>query len=74
MSTAPGRLDVGVVSAGRAGAVIGGALLASGHRGVGVTARSEASRDRAELLMAGVPVAEPGEVAARSQLLVLAVP
>jgi predicted short-subunit dehydrogenase-like oxidoreductase (DUF2520 family) len=74
MSAAPGRLDVGVVSAGRAGAVIGGALLASGHRGVGVTARSEASRDRAELLMAGVPIAEPAEVAARSQLLVLAVP
>lgn len=74
MTGAPGRLDVGVVSAGRAGAVIGGALLASGHRGVGVTARSEASRDRAELLMAGVPLATPAQVAEAAQLLVLAVP
>ena len=42
----PGRLGVGIVSAGRVGAVLGSALRAVDHRVVGVHAVSEASRER----------------------------
>ncbi|TJZ64866.1 oxidoreductase, partial [Bacillus amyloliquefaciens] len=38
----PGRLGVGVVSAGRVGAVLGSALRAAGHTITGVHAVSEA--------------------------------
>ncbi|MGC5615206.1 Rossmann-like and DUF2520 domain-containing protein [Georgenia sp. Z1491] len=70
----PGRLDVGVVSAGRAGSVLGAALGAAGHRVVGVAARSEASRERASVLLKDVPVRPAAAVAADAQLLLLAVP
>lgn len=44
-----GRLGVGVISAGRVGAVLGAALRAAGHQIIGVHAVSEASRDRASI-------------------------
>ncbi|MGC5627500.1 Rossmann-like and DUF2520 domain-containing protein [Georgenia sp. Z1344] len=70
----PGRLDVGIVSAGRAGSVLGAAMAIAGHRLVGVTARSEASRERAAVLLPDVPVLPAADVAAEAQLLLLAVP
>ncbi|MGB8650104.1 MAG: DUF2520 domain-containing protein, partial [Mycobacteriales bacterium] len=68
------RLSVGVVGAGRVGAVLGAALHRAGHDVVGVSAVSEASRARAELFLPGVPVLEPAEVVRRSTLALLAVP
>jgi len=68
------RLDVGVISAGRAGSVLGAALAAAGHRVVAVSAVSEASRDRAEALLPDAQILPPPEVAARANLLLLAVP
>ena len=41
----PARLDVGVVGAGRVGAVLGAALQRAGHRVVAVSGVSEESRD-----------------------------
>ena len=70
----PARLDVGVVGAGRVGAVLGAALQRVGHRVVAVSGVSEESRDRAARLLPGVPVLAPEEVVRRAELVVLAVP
>lgn len=73
-SRRPGRLGVGVVGAGKVGAVLGAALRAAGHAVVGVSAVSEASRERAENLLPGVPVLEIPEIIERAELVLLAVP
>lgn len=68
------RLRVGVISAGRVGAVLGAALLRAGHDLVGTSAVSEASLARAAALLPGVPVLPPDEVVRASSLVLLAVP
>ena len=70
----PGRLGVGVVGAGRVGAVLGSALRAAGHAVVAVSAVSAASRDRAEVMLPGVPVLAVPDVVERAELVLLAVP
>ncbi|WP_323959971.1 DUF2520 domain-containing protein [Arthrobacter sp. JZ12] len=70
----PGRLGVGVIGAGRVGAVLGAALRAAEHAVVGVSAVSEASRERAENLLPGVPVLEIPQIVERSELVLIAVP
>lgn len=68
------RLGVGVVGAGRVGAVLGNALRAAGHAVVGASAVSRASRDRAEALLPGVPVLTVEQVVERAELVLLTVP
>ncbi len=70
----PARLSVGVVGAGRVGAVLGAALAQAGHRVVAVSGVSDASRRRAEALLPGVPVLPPTEVLASAELVLLTVP
>lgn len=70
----PGRLGVGVVGAGRVGAVLGNGLRGAGHPVVAVSAISAASRERADALLPGVPVLEVPEVVRRSELVLLTVP
>jgi predicted short-subunit dehydrogenase-like oxidoreductase (DUF2520 family) len=70
----PARLEVGVVGAGRVGAVLGAALQRVGHRVVAVSGVSEKSRERARTLLPGVPVLAPDEVVRRAELVLLAVP
>lgn len=70
----PGRLGVGVIGAGRVGAVLGSALRAAGHAVVGVSAVSRASLDRAEALLPGVPVLAVPEIVERAELVLLTVP
>ena len=70
----PGRLGVGVIGAGKVGAVLGAALRSAGHAVVGVSAVSEASRERAENLLPGVPVLEIGRIVERAELVLIAVP
>ena len=70
----PARLDVGVVGAGRVGAVLGAALQRAGHRLVAVSGVSEQSRTRAAQLLPGVPLRTPEEVVAAAELVLLAVP
>ncbi len=70
----PGRLGVGIIGAGRVGAVLGSALRAAGHAIVGATAISQESRDRVDALLPGVPIATPQEVVERSELVLLTVP
>lgn len=70
----PGRLGVGVIGAGKVGAVLGAALRAAEHAVIGVSAVSEASRERAGVLLPGVPVLEITEIVERAELVLLAVP
>ncbi len=74
MSDAPGRLGVGVVGAGRVGAVLASALRAAGHAVVGASGISQSSRERIDALLPGVPVLEVQEVVERSELVLLTVP
>lgn len=70
----PARLSVGVISAGRVGAVLGAALARAGHRVGAVAAVSDASRRRAEAMLPTAAIKPPDEVAAAADLLILAVP
>ncbi|HEX7187621.1 MAG TPA: DUF2520 domain-containing protein [Actinomycetes bacterium] len=70
----PARLSVGVVGAGRVGAVLGAALQRAGHRLVAVAAVSDASRARADALLPGAAVLPPPDVVSRSELVLLTVP
>jgi predicted short-subunit dehydrogenase-like oxidoreductase (DUF2520 family) len=70
----PARLAVGVVSAGRVGAVLGAALARAGHTVVAASGVSDASLRRAEDLLPGVPLLPPDQVVARADLVLLALP
>jgi predicted short-subunit dehydrogenase-like oxidoreductase (DUF2520 family) len=70
----PARLAVGVVSAGRVGAVLGAAWTAAGHRVVATSGVSRASLKRAADLLPGVPLRAPDDVVAGCDLALLAVP
>jgi len=65
---------VGVVGAGRVGAVLAAALRAAGHEIVAVAGESSASRTRIETLLPGVHVDKPTAVARACDLLLLTVP
>jgi len=67
------RYSIGVIGAGRVGAVLAAALRAAGHQVVAVAARSAASRTRVETLLPGTVVATPREVARCCELLLLSV-
>lgn len=69
-----GRLAVGIIGAGRVGPVLGVALAGAGHRIVAISAISEASRERAQALLPGVPVLDVTRVIESSELVILAVP
>ena len=75
MSVPPAsRLGIGIVGAGRVGPVLGRALAGAGHAITGVSAISEESRERAEVMLPGVPILEVPEIVRRSELVLLAVP
>ena len=74
MAIKPGRLGIGIIGAGKVGAVLGAALRGAGHAVIGVSAVSEASKERAELLLPGVPVLEVADIVERAELVLLAVP
>lgn len=65
---------VGVVGAGRVGAVLSAALRAAGHDVVAAAGESTASRSRIATLLPGVAVAKPTDVARSCDLLLLTVP
>jgi predicted short-subunit dehydrogenase-like oxidoreductase (DUF2520 family) len=71
---APARLRVGVIGAGRVGAVLGAALVAAGHDVVAAAGLSAASAERAARLLPGVPLLPADKVVAAGDLVVLAVP
>ncbi|PUA82734.1 Rossmann-like and DUF2520 domain-containing protein [Nocardioides currus] len=65
---------VGVVGAGRVGAVMAAALRAAGHEIVAAAGESDASRRRIDALLPGTPVVKPSDAARASDLLLLTVP
>lgn len=71
---APARLTVGIVSAGRVGSAFGVALERAGHVVFGVSAISDASVHRARTRLPESRILPVEEVAASSELLILAVP
>jgi predicted short-subunit dehydrogenase-like oxidoreductase (DUF2520 family) len=74
-TTAPMRpLRIGVVGAGRVGAVLAAALRSSGHEIVAAAGESDASRGRISRLLPGTPVDKPSAVARACDLLLLTVP
>jgi len=70
----PARLRVGVIGTGRVGAVLGAALARAGHQVVAVSAVSDASIQRADRLLPGVPREQPAVVLAAADLVLLTVP
>lgn len=68
------HLRVGVVGAGRVGAVLAAALRTAGHEITSVAGESDASRGRAAALLPGVPVDKPSAVARGCDVLLLTVP
>lgn len=74
MTQRSGRLGVGIVGAGRVGPVLGAALGGAGHAVVGISTVSAEGRERAEVLLPGVPVLTVPEVVERAELVLLAVP
>lgn len=70
----PGRLGIGIVGAGRVGPVLGAALGGAGHAIVGISTVSESGRERADVLLPGVPVLTVPEVVERAELVLIAVP
>lgn len=65
---------IGVVGAGKVGAVLAAALREAGHEVVAVAGESTASRSRIADLLPGVRVAKPTDVARSCDLLLLTVP
>lgn len=65
---------IGVVGAGRVGAVLSAALRAAGHDIVAAAGESTASVDRIDALLPGVRRAKPTDVARSCDLLLLTVP
>lgn len=74
MSDRDGRLDVGVIGAGRVGPVLAAGLAAAGHRVVGLATTSQAGRDRIEALLPGAPVLPIPELLVAADLVLLAIP
>ncbi|GAA3656012.1 hypothetical protein GCM10022237_15090 [Nocardioides ginsengisoli] len=68
------HLSVGVVGAGRVGAVLAAGLRAAGHPVIAAAGESDASRRRAADLLPGVPLRKPSDVAREADLLLLTVP
>ncbi|WP_296665982.1 DUF2520 domain-containing protein [Demequina sp.] len=73
-SRRPGRLRVGVVGAGRVGTVLAAALRQAGHEVVAASGVSDASVDRIETMLRGVPNVPPDEVVKAAELVLLTVP
>lgn len=74
MQNAMSRQNIGIIGAGRVGAVLGAALVRAGHRVVAAVGVSTASKSRAEQLLPGVALLPADQVAASADLVLLAVP
>lgn len=72
--TRPGRLAVGIVGAGRVGAVVGNALRAVGHSVVAASGASATTLERIGAMLPGVPVVDVDEVVRRAEVVLLTVP
>ncbi|HSS67979.1 MAG TPA: DUF2520 domain-containing protein [Nocardioidaceae bacterium] len=68
------RRTIGVIGAGRVGAVLAAALRTAGHTIAAVAGESDASRTRIETLLPGVRIDKPTAVAKACDVVLLTVP
>ncbi len=73
-SPSDAALRIGVVGAGRVGAVLAASLRDAGHEIVATAGESDASRGRMDALLPGVAVDKPSAVARACDVLLLTVP
>jgi len=71
---APRTLTVGIIGAGRVGAVVGAALARAGHRVASASGVSAASRGRIERMLPGARRLTADQVPAEVDLLIISVP
>ncbi|MFG2038986.1 Rossmann-like and DUF2520 domain-containing protein [Dactylosporangium sp. NPDC048998] len=74
MNSAVNRQNIGIIGAGRVGAVLGAALERAGHTVIAAVGVSAASKSRAERLLPHARLLPADEVAAAAGLVLLAVP
>ncbi|MER7003110.1 DUF2520 domain-containing protein [Dactylosporangium sp. NPDC000555] len=74
MNSAVNRQNIGIIGAGRVGAVLGAALERAGHNVIAAAGVSAASKSRAERLLPHARLLPADEVAAAADLVLLAVP
>ena len=74
MSSQPESVAFGVIGLGRVGSAVARALFEAGHPALGVCARSQAAKDRAEVILPGLPLLEPAQIAEQAGLVWLTVP
>ncbi|MFT4148074.1 MAG: DUF2520 domain-containing protein [Micrococcaceae bacterium] len=72
--SAPGRLKIGFVGAGKVGAVLAAALRAADHDIVGVSGSSPATLERIDTMLPGVPVMSIEDVVTHSELVFFTLP
>ncbi|MEO6471820.1 MAG: DUF2520 domain-containing protein [Aeromicrobium sp.] len=66
--------SVGIIGAGRVGTVLAAKFRAAGYAITAVSGHSDATRMRVETMLPGVKILEPRDVAALSDIVILAVP
>jgi predicted short-subunit dehydrogenase-like oxidoreductase (DUF2520 family) len=69
-----GRLDLGIIGAGRVGPVLAAGLAGAGHRVAGIATTSQDGRDRVEALLGGAPILSIPDLLAVADLVILAIP
>ncbi|TBW21615.1 DUF2520 domain-containing protein [Arcanobacterium bovis] len=67
-------MKIGIISAGKVGAALGSALRSQGHTIIGAYATSEASIDRLETMLPGVPALDVPSIVEQSELVLLTLP
>lgn len=70
----PPALRIGIVGVGKVGAVLGAALRSAGHHIVAASAVSQASVERAEQMLPGVPIVAIPQVIADADVILMTVP
>src|SRR5262245_57298616 len=70
----PRTLTVGIIGAGRVGAILGAALAAAGHKVIAASGVSDASRSRIDRLLPGARLVPVDQVPTGVDLLIVAVP
>ena len=69
-----GRLNFGIIGAGKVGPVFAAALAGAGHHLVGINAAGEAARDRVEAMLPRAPFREIDDIVRSSDLVIFAIP
>lgn len=70
----PDQLHIGIIGMGHVGPPLGSALRAAGHDIVAVNASSSQARERAEVMLPGVPIMDIPDVISAADLVLIAIP